>query len=656
MAQEFSKNKKPVKKTEPPSGDGKRAVKKGGKKKKKRALKINKDLLVILPGSALLIAAMAVTNTYGHLNMWLKLAIFLVPYLVCGAEVLLEAGEKLFRGELLDEDFLMSVASIGALCLGEYAEAVAVMLFFRIGEAFEERAEDKSRRSISRLMDIRPDYACVEQGNQIVKVDPKRIRVGTEIIVSPGEKIPLDGVITYGSTTVDTSSLTGESMPRRARAGDSVTSGCVNISGLIRVRVTSIFSESTVSKILKLVEDSAANKSEQEKFITSFARVYTPVVVGFALLLGVVPSLITGDWAEWIRRALIFLVISCPCALVISVPLTFFSGIGGASRVGILIKGSNYIESLSNANIVVLDKTGTVTQGSFSVTHTEPVGVSSDTLLFFAACAECYSNHPIALSLRRACKERIEPGCVSDVREIPGRGISATVYDRKLLVGNEKLMRTNNIRCLNPEVNATVVHVAADGDYMGYIVIDDRIKKGAKESVKALHGLGVEKTVMLTGDNGATGRAVAYALGVNDVMTELLPQDKVTAVKELMRENSGGKLVFVGDGVNDAPVIVNADVGIAMGVMGSDAAIEAAHVVLMDDDIRKLPLSITIAKRTMRIARQNVWFSLAVKLIVLILGAFGIANMWMAVFADVGVLILALLNAARAMIIPEYDG
>lgn len=661
MAKEFSHDKKPVRpvkkgKQQPPRKNKKVAAKPAKKAaKKKKKPEINRKYLSIALGAVLLIAAMAVTNIFEDLNNWLKLGIFLVPYLICGIDVLHEAIEKLFGGEFLDEDFLMSVASIGALCIGEYAEAVAVMLLFSIGEAFEERAENRSRRSIAHLMNIRPDYACVEVGNTIRRVDPERIRVGTEIIVSPGERIPLDGIITYGRTTVDISALTGESMPRSAEAGDSVTSGCINISGVIRVRVTSRFAESTVSKILKLVEDSAESKSHREKLITRFAKIYTPVVVGLAVLLAFIPSFITGDWVEWIRRALIFLVIACPCALVISVPLTFFGGIGGASRVGILIKGSNYLEALSEAGIVVLDKTGTVTQGSFSVTHVEPVGISAKDLLTLAAAAESYSNHPIANSLRNACKSLPDASLITNVREIPGRGVSAVVCGRNVLVGNEKLMDAEGIRPLKPNVNATIVHVAADGCYGGYIVIDDRIKNGAKASVKALYGMGVEKTVMLTGDNGATGRAVAYALGVNDVMTELLPDDKVTAVKELKRENHYGSLVFVGDGVNDAPVLAISDVGVAMGVMGSDAAIEAADVVLMDDDIRKLPLAITIARRTVRIAKQNIWFSLGVKFVIMLLGAFGAANMWMAVFADVGVLILALLNAARAMIIPEYD-
>lgn len=610
------------------------------------------DIISIILGAVLLIAAMAVTNIFPDLNKWIKLVIFLVPYLICGMDVLREALEKLFRGELLDEDFLMSIASIGALCIGEHPEAVAVMLFFRIGEFFENSAVDKSRRSISELMDIRPDYACIERRGEIIRVYPEEVSVGTEIIIRPGEKIPLDGVVTYGSSTIDTSALTGESRPRTIKIGDSVNSGCVNISGVIRVKTSSRYEESTVAKILQLVENSAQSKSRREGLVTRFARVYTPVVVALAVLLAVIPSVITGEWAEWIRRALIFLVISCPCALVISVPLAFFSGIGGASRRGILIKGANYIEALSEASYVVLDKTGTVTLGDFTVTDVKPFGTSRDNLLALAAAAEVHSNHPIANALRNAV--RIPDSIrVTDIVEYPGKGISATVVDKKVLVGNRTLMLSYGITPAEPDTLSTVVHVAANGIYYGYIVIDDRIKDGAKASVRALGSLGIVKTVMLTGDNNEIGRSVAYALGVNDVMTELLPQDKVIAVNEIMRENPYGTLVFVGDGINDAPVLKAANVGVAMGIIGADAAIEAADVVLMDDDIRKLPVSIALSKRTVNIAKQNIWFSLAVKFVILLLGALGFANMWMAVFADVGVLILALFNSMRAMIIPK---
>jgi len=659
MAQEFSNNRKPAKhENEVKKPVSKKAPQKKPavrKKPKKKQFSISRDLLAVILSAVLLIVAMAVSNTVSDMTVWMKLVIFAIPYLICGFPVLAEAIEKLFRGELLDEDFLMSLASIGALCIGEHAEAVAVMLLYRVGELFEERAERNSRRSIARLMDIRPDYACVEVGRDIRRVDPEHVRVGDEIIVSPGEKIPLDGVITYGRTTVDTSALTGEFMPREAEAGDPVTSGCINISGVIRVRVTSRFSESTVSKILKLVKDSEKSKSRREKLITRFARFYTPIVVSIAVILALIPSMVTGDWMEWVRRALIFLVISCPCALVVSVPLAFFSGIGGASRAGILIKGASFVETLAEAGIVVLDKTGTVTQGSFSVTKVEPIGLSAEDLLMLAAAAESYSSHPIAHSLRSACKSLPDASLIRNVQEIPGRGVYAEVCGRKVYVGNDKLMQTEGIKFNEPKVSATVVHVAADGYYCGYIVIDDRIKDGAKEAVKQLDELGIQKTVMLTGDNAATGRAVAYALGVSDVMAELLPQDKVVAVRELMSGSHYGPLVFVGDGINDAPVLARADVGVAMGVMGSDAAIEAADVVLMDDNIKKLPLAISLSQRTVRIAKQNIWFSLGTKLIIMLLGAFGAAGLWLAVFADVGVLILALINSLRAMIIPEYD-
>ena len=611
------------------------------------------DIICIVLGAVLLIAAMAAIKLVEDMNKWMHLGIFLIPYLICGGEVLKEALEKLLHGELLDEDFLMAIASIGAFCIGEYPEAVAVMLFYRIGEFFENSAVDKSRRSISELMDIRPDYACIERGGEIIKVYPEDVYVGSEIVVRPGERIPLDGIVTRGSTAIDTSALTGESKPRRIEVGDSVNSGCINISGLIRIKVTSRFEESTVSKILRLVEDSSKSKSSQEGLVTRFARVYTPIVVALAVIIAVVPSLITAEWSEWIRRALIFLVISCPCALVLSVPLTFFSGIGGASAHGILIKGANYIEALADTSYVVLDKTGTVTQGDFTVTDVKPTGTSADNLVALAAAAEIHSSHPIAAALRNACGALPDSSIVRDVKEYPGKGVAALVADKRVLVGNKALMLSAGVTPKDVETHATLVHVAANGIYYGYIVIDDRIKEGAKVSVRALQKLGVAKTVMLTGDNDEIGRSVAYALGVNDVMTELMPQDKVIAVKEIMRENPYGKLLFVGDGVNDAPVLKAADIGVAMGVIGSDAAIEAADVVLMDDDIRKLPVSIAHAKRTLRIAKQNIWLSLAVKLVILILGAVGIANMWLAVFGDVGVLILALLNAVRAMRLPR---
>ena len=614
---------------------------------------LKRDIIIILLGAALFVGVWIYTSSQPNINQWLMLGLFLVPYLVLGFEIISDAIIKLLHGELFDEYFLMTVASIGALCIGEYPEAVAVMLFFRIGECFEDYAVDKSRRSIAELMDIRPDYACVEVDGVLQKFDPNTIPVGTVITVTPGERIPLDGVIMDGESSVDTSALTGESMPRTVKKGQQVVSGCVNLSGVLRIRVSSTYKESTVSKMLELVEHSANSKSRREALVTRFAKVYTPVVVALAVLLAVIPSLVDGNWLEWIRRALIFLVISCPCALVISVPLSFFGGIGCASKHGILIKGSTYLEALADTSTVVMDKTGTVTEGSFSVTGVEPIGISGADLITLAAAAECYSSHPIALSLRKACKSLPDRRLVTNVRELTGRGIEANVCGRRVLVGNAALMTSNGITPKTPTEHATIVHVAADGIYGGYIVIDDRIKDGAKQAVIDLYRLGVESTVMLTGDGKRTAQAVATALGVNNVYSELLPSDKVIAVEELLRQKHTGTLLFVGDGINDAPVLARSDVGIAMGALGSDAAVEAADVVLMDDDVRKLPLAIEISQHTVGIAKQNIAFSLTVKFVIMLLGALGIAGMWLAVFADVGVLILAVLNATRTLRINE---
>lgn len=614
---------------------------------------LKRDIIIILLGAALFVGVWIYTSSQPNINQWLMLGLFLVPYLVLGFEIISDAIIKLLHGELFDEYFLMTVASIGALCIGEYPEAVAVMLFFRIGECFEDYAVDKSRRSIAELMDIRPDYACVEVDGVLQKFDPNTIPVGTVITVTPGERIPLDGVIMDGESSVDTSALTGESMPRTVKKGQQVVSGCVNLSGVLRIRVSSTYKESTVSKMLELVEHSANSKSRREALVTRFAKVYTPVVVALAVLLAVIPSLVDGNWLEWIRRALIFLVISCPCALVISVPLSFFGGIGCASKHGILIKGSTYLEALADTSTVVMDKTGTVTEGSFSVTGVEPIGISGADLITLAAAAECYSSHPIALSLRKACKNLPDSRLVTNVRELTGRGIEANVCGRRVLVGNVALMTSNGITPKAPTEHATIVHVAADGIYGGYIVIDDRIKDGAKQAVSDLYRLGVESTVMLTGDGKRTAQAVATALGVNNVYSELLPSDKVIAVEELLRQKHTGTLLFVGDGINDAPVLARSDVGIAMGALGSDAAVEAADVVLMDDDVRKLPLAIEISQHTVGIAKQNIAFSLTVKFVIMLLGALGIAGMWLAVFADVGVLILAVLNATRTLRINE---
>lgn len=614
---------------------------------------LKRDIIIILLGAALFVGVWIYTGSQPNINQWLMLGLFLVPYLVLGFEIISDAIIKLLHGELFDEYFLMTVASIGALCIGEYPEAVAVMLFFRIGECFEDYAVDKSRRSIAELMDIRPDYACVEVDGVLQKFDPNTIPVGTVITVTPGERIPLDGVIMDGESSVDTSALTGESMPRTVKKGQQVVSGCVNLSGVLRIRVSSTYKESTVSKMLELVEHSANSKSRREALVTRFAKVYTPVVVALAVLLAVIPSLVDGNWLEWIRRALIFLVISCPCALVISVPLSFFGGIGCASKHGILIKGSTYLEALADTSTVVMDKTGTVTEGSFSVTGVEPIGISGADLITLAAAAECYSSHPIALSLRKACKNLPDRRLVTNVRELTGRGIEANVCGRRVLVGNAALMTSNGITPKTPTEHSTIVHVAADGIYGGYIVIDDRIKDGAKQAVSDLYRLGVESTVMLTGDGKRTAQAVATALGVNNVYSELLPSDKVIAVEELLRQKHTGTLLFVGDGINDAPVLARSDVGIAMGALGSDAAVEAADVVLMDDDVRKLPLAIEISQHTVGIAKQNIAFSLTVKFVIMLLGALGIAGMWLAVFADVGVLILAVLNATRTLRINE---
>lgn len=614
---------------------------------------LKRDIIIILLGAALFVGVWIYTSSQPNINQWLMLGLFLVPYIVLGFEIISDAIIKLLHGELFDEYFLMTVASIGALCIGEYPEAVAVMLFFRIGECFEDYAVDKSRRSIVELMDIRPDYACVEVDGVLQKFDPNTIPVGTVITVTPGERIPLDGVIMDGESSVDTSALTGESMPRTVKKGQQVVSGCVNLSGVLRIRVSSTYKESTVSKMLELVEHSANSKSRREALVTRFAKVYTPVVVALAVLLAVIPSLVDGNWLEWIRRALIFLVISCPCALVISVPLSFFGGIGCASKHGILIKGSTYLEALADTSTVVMDKTGTVTEGSFSVTGVEPIGISGADLITLAAAAECYSSHPIALSLRKACKSLPDRRLVTNVRELTGRGIEANVCGRRVLVGNAALMTSNGITPKTPTEHATIVHVAADGIYGGYIVIDDRIKDGAKQAVSDLYRLGVESTVMLTGDGKRTAQAVATALGVNNVYSELLPSDKVIAVEELLRQKHTGTLLFVGDGINDAPVLARSDVGIAMGALGSDAAVEAADVVLMDDDVRKLPLAIEISQHTVGIAKQNIAFSLTVKFVIMLLGALGIAGMWLAVFADVGVLILAVLNATRTLRINE---
>ena len=611
--------------------------------------KQKRTLLLIITSAILLIAAVVIRRVLS-LPWWGELLIFLVPYLAIGSGTLKRAALNIAHGQIFDENFLMSLATVGALCTGEYPEAVFVMLFYQVGELFEKIAVGKSRKSIANLMDIRPDYANVERDGVIVEVDPSDVQIGETIVLKPGERIPLDGIVIEGTSSLNTTALTGESLPRNVEPGEAVISGCVNINGLLRVRVTRAYGESTVTKILELVENSAANKARTENFITRFARIYTPVVVAAAAVLAVVPSLVTGAWSTWFYRALTFLVISCPCALVISVPLSFFGGIGGASKCGILIKGSNYLEALAQSEIVVFDKTGTLTHGTFYVTAIHPEKISEEELLEIAALAECYSDHPISLSLKRAYQKEPDRSRVSGMTEIAGQGIGVLVDGRRVHVGNDKLMTSVGAAWRPCHKNGTVIHIAVDGLYAGHIVISDEVKPESEEAIQLLRKNGVRRTVMLTGDRKAVGESVARELGLDEVYTELLPADKVEKVEMLLTEKSPkGKLLFVGDGINDAPVLSRADVGIAMGVLGSDAAIEAADVVLMDDDPRKIALAIGISRRTKQIVLQNIVFALGVKLVILILGAIGYANMWAAVFADVGVSVIAILNAIRAL-------
>ena len=586
-----------------------------------------------------------------------RLLLYLLPYIVVGYEVIWNALKNIAHGEVFDENFLMSVASIGAFCIGQYPEAVAVLLFYAVGELFEDAAVDKSRRSIADLMEIRPDYANVLRDGVEQKVAPETVAVGETILVKPSEKVPLDGVISEGETSIDTAALTGESLPQDRKTGDAVTSGTVNLTGMIRVEVRSSFGESTVSKILDLVQNASEKKTRQEEFITRFARWYTPCVVAAAVLLAVIPPLFFGQvWSEWIRRALVFLVVSCPCALVISVPLSFFGGIGGASRKGILIKGSTYLEALSKIDTAVFDKTGTLTKGSFRVVDVHPEEISEEELLAYAAAAESFSGHPIAASILKANGREIDPGRFGEVKELPGRGIKA-VYDGKTVcAGNCALMDDIGADWHDCKLTGTIVHVAVNCKYMGHIIISDEPKPDSAAAVAGLQKAGVSRVVMLTGDKRAVGESVAAELGVPEVYAELLPADKVSKVEELLAEKPAGRtLAFVGDGVNDAPVLSRADVGVAMGALGSDAAIEAADVVLMDDRPSKLVTALAISKKTMRIVRENIVLALAVKAVVLVLGALGIATMWMAVFGDVGVLILAVLNAVRALNVKAFD-
>ena len=603
-------------------------------------------LLRILISGALLIAA-----AFLPAGGWLRLLIFLIPYGIIGWDVLWKAARNIVHGQIFDENFLMSIATIGAFFTGEFPEAVVVMLFYQVGELFQSYAVGRSRRSIASLMDIRPDYANMERDGKLVQVDPEEVSAGDQIVIKAGERVPLDGVVLEGSSAVNTAALTGESLPREVEPGDDVISGCINQSGLLRVRVTKAFGESTVAKILNLVENSSAKKARAENFITRFSRYYTPCVVIGAVLLAVLPPLILGGgWPDWIHRALIFLVISCPCALVISVPLSFFGGIGGASNNGILVKGGNYLETLADTEIVVFDKTGTLTRGVFNVTAIHPDKISESDLLEIAALAESYSDHPISRSLKEAYALVIDNTRVTGVEELSGRGIRAKIDGRDVCVGNNKLMEEIGVNWHPCHRIGTTVHVAVNGSYAGHIVISDEIKEDAVSAIAALKKEGVRKTVMLTGDAKPVGESVAKELGLDQVYAELLPADKVDRVEELLREKSKkGKLAFVGDGINDAPVLSRADIGIAMGAMGSDAAIEAADIVLMDDKPSKIAEAIRVSRKTLRIARQNIIFALAVKLLILVLGAIGLANMWEAVFADVGVSVLAILNAMRAL-------
>ena len=612
--------------------------------------KQKKMLVRIAVSAVLLIAAVLVP----YQGLW-RFALFLPAYFVIGWDVLWRAIRNIAHGQVFDENFLMALATVGAFCTGffgqgEYPEAVFVMLFYQVGELFQSYAVGKSRKSIASLVDIRPDYANVERDGKLLQVDPEEVAVGDTITVKAGEKIPLDGLVLEGSSLVNTSALTGESVPRQVRPGDSVISGCVNQNGLLRVQVTKAFGESTVQKILDLVENASSKKAKAENFITKFARYYTPVVVFCALALAVVPPLFVGDWTGWVQKALIFLVVSCPCALVISVPLSFFGGIGGASRQGILVKGGNYLEVLADTELVVFDKTGTLTKGVFQVTAIHPEGVSQQELLELAALAESYSDHPISRSLKEAWGKALDTARVGQVEELSGRGVRAQVDGKEVWAGNGKLMEEIGLAYRPSGQVGTVVHVAAEGRYLGYILIADEVKPDAKEAIAALKAQGVKKTVLLTGDAKDVGEAVAQELGLDEAYTQLLPGDKVERVEALLQETSPkGKLAFVGDGINDAPVLSRADIGIAMGALGSDAAIEAADLVLMDDKPSKIAKAMEISKRTLRIVRQNIVFALAVKLLVLMLTPFGLANLWEAVFADVGVMVLAILNASRAL-------
>ena len=609
---------------------------------------MTKRLWRIIIGAALLATAVLLNLN----NEWLQIALFIISYIIVGGDVVKRAVKNIFKGQVFDENFLMSIATIGAFFIGEYPEGVAVMLFYQVGELFQSYAVGKSRKSIASLMDIRPDYANVKKGDELVKVDPDEVQIGDIIVIKAGEKIPLDGKVIEGSSMIDTSALTGESVPREVEVGSDILSGCININGVITAEVTKEFGESTVSKILDLVENASSKKSNSEQFITKFARYYTPVVVIIAVFLAIIPPLVIdgATFSDWIYRALAFLVVSCPCALVISIPLSFFGGIGGASKKGILVKGSNYLEALAETEIVVFDKTGTLTKGVFNVQEIHPEGVSKEELLELTAYVESYSNHPISLSLKRAYSKEIDNGRISDVEEISGHGVIATVDGKKVMAGNIKLMKMMDIPYFKGELIGTAVHVAVNNKYIGYIVIADEVKEDSAQAIKELKAANIKQTVMLTGDNKSVGSKVAKELGLDKVYAELLPADKVEKLEELFSQKSTkGKLAFVGDGINDAPVLARADIGIAMGGLGSDAAIEAADIVIMTDEPSKIATAMKISKKTLKIAHQNIVFAIGIKIIVLILSAFGITTMWAAIFADVGVTIIAVLNAFRAL-------
>lgn len=620
-----------------------------------------KKMLVRIILAAMLLVSLAFAPVTGPL----RLALYLIPYLLVGYDILLKAAKGIRNGRVFDENFLMTVATLGAIAIalyddtGEYTEAVAVMLFYQIGEWFQAYAVGKSRKNISDLMDIRPDYANIERSGKIEQVAPESVEVGTVIVVQPGEKVPIDGIVIRGETSLNTSALTGESLPKHVAPGENVTSGCINLTGVIYVRTTRLFGDSTVSQILELVENASSRKSQSEAFITRFARIYTPIVFFSALALALVPPLVRhfamgadAQWDDWIYRALVFLVISCPCALVISIPLSFFAGIGGASKEGILVKGSNYLEALSQTSTLVMDKTGTLTQGVFEVTAVHHNTLDENRLLELAALAESASSHPISKSLQKAYGKAIDRSRVANIRELAGKGVVASVDEQEVAVGNEKLMTELGIEFIACRSIGTIVHIAVNGNYCGHIVIADQLKPNAIKAIDAVRKAGVNKVIMLTGDRKSVALAVASQLGIDEVRCELMPSDKVSAVEKLLAQRTGsGKLAFVGDGINDAPVLSRADIGIAMGAMGSDAAIEAADIVLMDDDPLKIAKGIKISRKCLRIVKENIWLAIGIKVLCLLLGAVGLANMWMAIFADVGVMILAILNAIRALFV-----